>query len=49
MFYTAVVKTPLANAGGDTRDVISITSVRKILWSIKWQSTPVFLPGKFHG
>ena len=23
--------------------------VRKIPWSRKWQSTPVFLPGKFHG
>ena len=23
--------------------------VRKIPWSKKWQSTPVFLPGKFHG
>ena len=23
--------------------------VRKILWRRKWQSTPVFLPGEFHG
>ena len=23
--------------------------VRKILWRRKWQSTPVFLPGKFQG
>ena len=23
--------------------------VRKIPWSIKWQPTPVFLPGEFHG
>ena len=23
--------------------------VRKIPWRRKWQSTPVFLPGKFHG
>ena len=23
--------------------------VRKILWSRKWQLTPVFLPEKFHG
>ena len=23
--------------------------VRKIPWNRKWQSTPVFLPGKFHG
>ena len=23
--------------------------VRKISWNRKWQSTPLFLPGKFHG
>ena len=23
--------------------------VRKVLWSRKWQPTPVFLPGKLHG
>ena len=23
--------------------------VRKIPWRRKWQPTPVFLPGKFHG
>ena len=23
--------------------------VKKIPWRRKWQSTPVFLPGKFHG
>ena len=23
--------------------------VRKIPWGRKWQTTPVFLPGKFHG
>ena len=23
--------------------------VRKILWRRKWQPTPVFLPGNFHG
>jgi len=23
--------------------------VRRISWSRKWQPTPVFLPGKFHG
>ena len=23
--------------------------VRKILWSRKWQPTPVFLPGESHG
>ena len=26
-----------------------IPQVRKIPWSRKWQSTTVFLPGKFHG
>ena len=26
-----------------------IPSVWKIPWSKKWQSTPAFLPGKFHG
>ena len=26
-----------------------ISWVGKILWSRKWQPTPVFLPGKFHG
>ena len=25
------------------------TEVGKILWRRKWQPTPVFLPGKFHG
>ena len=41
----SVVKTPPAKAG-DSRDVGSIW---KILWRRKWQPTPVFLPGKFHG
>ena len=27
----------------------SILWVRKILWRSKWQTTPVFLPGKSHG
>ena len=40
-----VVKNPSANAGS-TRDV---GSVRKIHWIRKWQFTPIFLPGKFHG
>ena len=39
----AVAKNPLANAG-DARD-----RVRKIPWRRKWQPTPVFLCGKFHG
>ena len=39
----SVVKNPPANAG----DADSIR-VRKLPWKRKWQSTPVFLPGKFH-
>ena len=27
----------------------SILGLGKISWRRKWQSTPVFLPGKFHG
>ena len=43
-----MVKTLPANAG-DTRDVeLGSCWVGKILWSRKWQPTPVFLPGKFH-
>ena len=43
-----MVKNPPAKAG-DTRDVGSIPGVGKIIWSRKWQLTPVFLPGKFPG
>ena len=39
-----VVKNLPANAG----DAGSIP-VRKNPWRRKWKSTPVFLPGKFHG
>ena len=35
-----MVKNPLA---------MQETWVEKILWRRKWQPTPVFLPGKFHG
>ena len=42
-----MVKNLPANAE-DIRDSGSI-SVRKILWSRKWKSMPVFLPGKAHG
>ena len=32
------------------RQGLEFTSwVRKMLWSRKWQPTPVFLPGNFHG
>ena len=42
-----LVKNPPVNAG-DIRDVFD-PWVRKIPWRKKWQSTPVFVPGKFHG
>ena len=38
----AVVKNLPANVG-DARDTVFIP------WRRKWQPTPVFLPGKFHG
>ena len=34
-----------ANAGGTGFD----PWVMKILWRRKWQTTPIFLPGEFHG
>ena len=40
-----MIKKIPANAG----DVSLIPWVRKIPWRRKWQPTPVFLPGKFHG
>ena len=44
-----VVKNLPASAG-DTRDMgFILGSVRKIPWSRKWQHSPVFLPGEFHG
>ena len=43
-----MVKNLPANAG-DMRYVSLIPRVGKILWRRKWQSTPVFLPGKSHG
>ena len=42
-----VVNNPPVNAG-DTRCGLD-PWVRKISWRRKWQATPVFLPGKFHG
>jgi len=44
----AVVKNPPASAG-DAKKRRFNPWVRKIPWSRKWQPTPVFLPGKFHG
>ena len=43
----SVVKNPPANAG-DTRDMGLMLS-QEVPWRRKWQHTPVFLPGKFHG
>ena len=42
----SVVKNLPANAG-DARDAVSIPGLGRSLR--KWQPTPVFLPGKFHG
>ena len=43
-----VVKNLPANAG-DTRDAGSIPGLGRFPWRRKWQPTPVFLPGEFHG
>ena len=43
-----VVKNPSANAENITRCGFD-PWVRKIPWRRKWQPTPVFLPGEFHG
>ena len=40
-----VVKNMPTNAG----DADSIPGSGRSPWSRKWQSTPAFLPGKFHG
>ena len=33
----------------DAADLGAIPGAGKIPWSRKWQTAPVFLPGKFHG
>ena len=43
-----MVKNPPANAG-DIRDVGSIPELGRFPWGRKWQPTPLFLPGEFHG
>ena len=43
-----VVKTLTANAGRPRRCRFD-PWVGKIPWNRKWQHTPVFLPGEFHG
>ena len=39
----------LPATAGDTRGMGSIPELGRFPWSRKWQPTPVFLPGKFHG
>ena len=43
-----VVKNTPSSAG-DIRDVGSIRESRRFNGGRKWQPTPVFLPGEFHG
>ena len=43
-----VGKNPPTNAG-DKIDIDWIPGLGRIPWRRKWKSTPVFLPGKFHG
>ena len=42
-------KVPVYNAGDPGSIPGSDPWVRKIPWRRKWQPTPVFLPGEFHG
>ena len=44
----AVVKNLPANIR-DLKDAGTIPGLGRFPWSRKWQSAPVFLPGKFHG
>ena len=44
----SVVKNPPANVG-DVGDAGWTPGLGMIPWRRKWQPTPVFLPGKFHG
>ena len=47
-----LVKNPPVNAGDsglETKRLGFNTWIEKTLWRRKWQPTPVFLPGKFHG
>ena len=41
--YSRVKNQPAIQETGD------VGLIREILWRRKWQSTPVFLPRKFHG
>ena len=40
---------PRWHSGKESRQHRFDPWVRKIPWSRKWQPTPVFLPGQFHG
>ena len=44
-----MVKNPSANAGDPSDKGLIHPGIGKIPWSRKWQSTPVFLMGKFYG
>ena len=44
----SVVKNPPASSGDGKRCGLD-PWVGKIPWRSKWQPTPVFLPGEFHG
>ena len=39
----------LPATAGDSRDAGLIPGWGRLPWRRKWQPTPVFLPGKFHG
>ena len=43
-----MVKNVPANTGA-TEDAGSALELGRFPWRRKWQPTPVFLPGKFHG
>ena len=44
----AVVKNPPTSAG-DAGDLVFYPWIKEIPWIRKWQCTPVFLSGNFHG
>ena len=44
-----VVKNPSANAGDKRHECEFNPWIEQIPWRRKWQPTPVFLPGEFHG
>ena len=47
--WLSQVNNPPAMQETDVGDGCSNPWVRKIPWKRKWQPTPIFLPGKFHG